>query len=63
MSCSAISSKAKLTWATADRFIHIVTKGTAEELSLYVSDTEGFAENRVHTSVVVVDATALWLKL
>ena len=55
--------KAKLTWATADRFQHIVARGGAQELSLFVGDPEGFAEQRKQTSLVVVDATALWLKL
>ena len=34
-----------------------------EELSLFVGDPEAFAEQRRHASVVVVDATALWVKL
>ena len=55
--------KAKLTWATADRFLHLVARGSEEDLSLFVGDTEHFIEHRKSTSVVVVDATALWLKL
>ena len=51
------------TWATSDRFIHTVARGTAEDLRIHVSDPEGFIENREDTTVVVVDATALWLKL
>ena len=55
--------KAKLTWATADRFQHIVARGSSEDLHLFVGDPEAFAEKRKDTSLVVVDATALWLKL
>ena len=55
--------KAKLTWATADRFQHLVARGSPEDLHLFVGDPEAFAEHRKDTSLVVVDATALWLKL
>ena len=32
--------KARLTWATSDRFIHLVARGTPSELEPYVSDVE-----------------------
>jgi len=57
------SVKGKLTWATSDRMIHLVARGTEAELEMFVSDPRRFIENRQATSVVVVDATALWLKL
>ena len=55
--------KALLTWATADRVMHIVARGSRDDLSLFVSDPDEFIKHREATSVVVVDATALWLKL
>ena len=51
------------TWATADRFIYLVARGTVEELRIHVSRPEEFIKNRKNTSIVVVDATAVWLKL
>ena len=55
--------KARLTWATSDRFIHLVARGTARELEPFVANVEEFIEKRKTTRVVVVDATALWVKL
>ena len=51
------------TWATSDRFIHLVSRGTVEDLRIHVANPEEFIEHREDTTVVVVDATALWLKL
>ena len=55
--------KGQLTWATSDRFIHVVARGTREELQSFVSNPDEWALTRENTEVVVVDATALWLKL
>ena len=55
--------KARLTWATADRVIHLVSRGTEDQLRLFVSEPEAFVERRASTSIVVCDATALWVKL
>ena len=55
--------KAKLTWATADRAIHLVSRGTEDQLRIFVSEPEAFVERRASTSIVVCDATALWVKL
>ncbi len=57
------SNKAARTWSTADRFLHLASRGTAEELQIFVADPETFIENRKKTAIVVIDATALWLKL
>ena len=60
-------NKAKLTWATADRCIHLIARSklphVQEELHKYVRDPAEFGENSENTSVVAVDATALWVKL
>ena len=55
--------KAMLTWRTADRFIDEVAEGNVEQLFKYVGNPADFIERRKTTSVVVADATALWLKL
>ncbi len=55
--------KAKLTWATADRLVHLIARGEPEALRVFCSEPEVFCENRAQTSVVVCDATALWVKL
>ena len=49
-------SKAKLTWATSDRFQHLVARGSVDELRLFVAEPETFVENRRATSVMVCDA-------
>ena len=41
----------------------MVSRGTPAELDKFVSSPETWAEGRKETRVVVVDATALWLKL
>ena len=51
------------TWATSDRFVHTIARGDVEDLRIHVADPEEFAKNRESTTVVVLDATALWLKL
>ena len=51
------------TWATSDRFMHLVSRGSVEDLRIHVGRPEEFIENREDTSFVVLDATALWLKL
>ena len=55
--------KHQLTWATSDRFIHLVARGTSDELLTHISRPEEFIEHRHETAVIVVDATAMWLKL
>ena len=55
--------KAMLTWQTADRFIYEVAEGYVEQLFKYVGNPADFIERRKTTSIVVADATALWLKL
>jgi hypothetical protein len=55
--------KALLTWATSDRMIHLVARGSQEDLQVFVQDTDRFIEQRKDTSFVVIDQTALWLKL
>ena len=45
-------------WAIADRFEHLVARGSVEDLRVHVSRPEEFIENQRNTSVVVVDATA-----
>ena len=52
-----------MTWDTADRFIHLVSRGIIEELQVHVSRPEEFQASRRETAVVVLDATAIWLKL
>ena len=51
------------TWATTDRFAHLIARGNAEDLRIHVADPQEFAKNRESTTTVVLDATALWLKL
>ena len=58
-----MDEKHLMTWATSDRFLHLACRGEVEELRVHVSRPEEFIENRKKTSIVVVDATALWLKL
>ena len=41
----------------------LVSRGTPAELDKFVSSPETWSESRKETRVVVVDATALWLKL
>ena len=55
--------KCKTSWQTVDFFVDLVARGTEEELIEFVRDTEIFIKNRKSTSFVVVDQTALWLKL
>ena len=58
-----MDDKHLVTWATSDRFLHLACRGEVEELRVRVSRPEEFIENRKKTSIVIVDATALWLKL
>ena len=58
-----MDEKHMTTWATVDRFIHLVSRGSVEDLQVHVSRPKEFIENRKQTSFVVLDATALWLKL
>ena len=56
-------NKCKTTWKTMDFFVDMVARGTVEELSEFVCNAEKFAEARRDTKIVVLDQTALWLKL
>ncbi len=56
-------TKAKLTWQTSDWFQDLVLRGTPEELSEFVAKPIEFAENRHKTAFVVMDQTAVWLKV
>ena len=56
-------NKRKTTWKTVDFFVDMVARGTVEELTEFVANAEKFAEARRHTKIVVLDQTALWLKL
>ena len=56
-------SKAHLTWASVDKMIQLVATGSREELQCLVQDTEAFVASRRETNIVVIDETALWLKL
>ena len=58
-----LEEKHSLTWDSADRFIHLVSRGSIEELQVLVSRPEEFQASRHETAVVVLDATAVWLKL
>eukprot|EP00959_Pyramimonas_sp_CCMP1952_P021228 447914-Pyramimonas_sp.AAC.1 len=40
-----------------------MARGSSEDLGLLVGGTDTFAQQRANASAVVVDATALWLKL
>jgi hypothetical protein len=56
-------NKCKTTWQTMDFFVDMVARGTVEELTQFVAHAEKFAEARRDTKIVVIDQTALWLKL
>lgn len=56
-------NKFDLTTASVDYAIHLVSSGDAEALSLFVANPESFIEHRKDTVTVVIDETALWLKL
>ena len=43
--------KAKLTWATADRFVHLVARGSNAQLEQFVCDSEKWAATRQDTQV------------
>ena len=62
-SSKVLEEKHALTWDSADRFIHLVSRGSIEELQVLVSRPEEFQASRHETAVVVLDATAIWLKL
>ena len=62
-SSKVLEEKHALTWDSADRFIHLVSRGSIEELEVLVSDPAEFQASRHETAVVVLDATAIWLKL
>ena len=55
--------KAKATWETCDFFVDLVSRGEPAEFAEFVSNPEEFCEHRTETSFVVMDQTALWLKL
>ena len=55
--------KAKATWETCDFFVDLVSRGEPDELIEFVSNPEEFWQRRKETSFVVMDQTALWLKL
>ena len=52
-----------MTWQTVDFFLELVSKGSTAELAEYVARPDEFDERRESTSFVVMDQTALWLKL
>jgi len=56
-------NKCKTRWRTIDFFVDMVARGTVEELTEFVANAEKFAEARRDTKIVVLDQTALWLKL
>ena len=58
-----LEDKHAATFATADRFLHLVARGTQEDLELHVSNAIEFIENKARTTIVVMDQTAVWLKL
>ena len=43
--------------------MHLAARGSIEELQLHVARAEEFVRDRAETAVVVLDATAMWLKL
>ena len=55
--------KAKLSWQTSDWFQHLVCQGTAEQLAEFVSKPTEFVMHRKKTAYVVMDQTAVWLKV
>ena len=46
-----------------DYAIYLVSEGSEEELQDFVADVEAFATSRQLTVVIVIDESALWLKL
>ena len=56
-------NKALLTFASCDRALWLVANGSEEDLSMFVEDPQTFISKRKETVIVVVDETALWLKL
>ena len=58
-----VEERHQLSWATSDRFVHLAARGSTEELQLHVARPEEFVRDRAQTAVVVLDATAMWLKL
>ena len=55
--------KCQLQWETMDRMIHLVSRGTSEELEGLVQDPELFIQNREKTALIQTDATGVWVKL
>ena len=56
-------TKCKMSWQTVDFFIELASKGSSAELAEFVARPDEFQERRESTSFVVMDQTALWLKL
>ena len=57
------ATKARLSWETSDWFQDLIARSVPEELSEFVCDPKTFAEHKAETSYVVMDQTALWLKV
>ena len=55
--------KASLTWQSMDRAIWCVWNGAPEDLQVFVKDPADFIKHKEDTVIVVLDQTALWLKL
>ena len=55
--------KCQLQWQTMDRMIHLVTRGTVEDLEPMVQDPELFIQNKAATAWIQTDATGVWVKL
>ena len=56
-------SRALLTFASCDRALWLVANGSTEDLRVFVANPEEFISRRKETVIVVIDETALWLKL
>ena len=52
-----------LTAHSLDFMVSLVCQGREEDLELHVADPSAFINNREETVIVVLDETALWLKL
>ena len=56
-------SKFMVTAKGIDYGLWLVTKGLQEDLAPYIRDPQWFMKNRERTWIILLDETALWLKL
>ena len=55
--------KCTTSWMTMDYFVDMVSRGTPAELIDFVRDPASFIRNKINTMIVLMDQSALWLKL